>query len=431
MKEPQSLAGSLPQFPQPSPEAQAAYDRRWQRVMDCVALRQPDRMPVLFHTNLWLAKYGGMSIKQGMYDYELAATAIERACLEFEPDLMSPQMKMMAIGPMLEAVELKQIQWPGHGVDDNQPFQYLDREYMSADEYDDFLLDPTGFYLGKYLPRVAGAFDGLQPLANVVGDFYLGLTYTPIYFGLPPVRQSLEKLAFASRTAMEFLGREQVLEHRLKCLGFPYGRLTYCGAPYDIVADYMRGAKGMMTDLYRHRDKLHAVFDKVLRLSLRTTVARSRASGSQFVLIPIHWGPDAFMSQKQFEEFWWPTCRELLFRLVDAGLTPVVLWEADCTKRMETIGDIPPGKCIYWFERADLVKAYEVLGDVVALRGNISGSTLNTGTPEDVDAEVKRLVDNIWNKGGKLILDTAFGIPDEAPVENVRAMFAAAHRYGT
>ena len=34
--------------------------------------------------------------------------------------------------------------------------------------------------------------------------------------------------------------------------------------------------------------------------------------------------------------------------------------------------DIPAGKCIYWFERTDMVKAFEVLGDRVALRGNLS-----------------------------------------------------------
>jgi uroporphyrinogen-III decarboxylase len=70
-----------------------------------------------------------------------------------------------------------------------------------------------------------------------------------------------------------------------------------------------------------------------------------------------------------------------------------------------------------------------VLGDVVALRGNLSPSMMTSGTPDDVDAAVKRLVDEIWNKGGKLILDTAFGIADETPIENVRAMFDAARKY--
>ncbi len=70
-----------------------------------------------------------------------------------------------------------------------------------------------------------------------------------------------------------------------------------------------------------------------------------------------------------------------------------------------------------------------MLGDLVALRGNLSPSLMTTGRPDEVDAAVKHLVDNVWNKGGKLILDGAFGIPDETPVANVRAMFDAARRY--
>ena len=135
------------------------------------------------------------------------------------------------------------------------------------------------------------------------------------------------------------------------------------------------------------------------------------------------------MSQKQFEEFWWPSFRRMMLDLIDVGLIPMPLWEADCTKRLEIIKDVPPGKCIYWFERTDMVKANEVLGDVVALRGNLSSSLMTTGTPADIDAAVKHLVDNVWNKGGNLILDCAFGLPDETPVENVRAMFTAARKY--
>jgi hypothetical protein len=46
-----------------------------------------------------------------------------------------------------------------------------------------------------------------------------------------------------------------------------------------------------------------------------------------------------------------------------------------------------------------------------------------------VDAAVRHLAENVFHKGGKLTLDAAFGIPDETPVENVRAMFAAARKY--
>jgi uroporphyrinogen-III decarboxylase len=185
----------------------------------------------------------------------------------------------------------------------------------------------------------------------------------------------------------------------------------------------------MMKDLYRHRELLLEVVDMMRVNLVRMTIANARASGNPIVFIPIHWAPDAFMSPKQFATFWWPSFRQMMLDLIEAGLVPMPLWESDCTKRLEVIRDIPAGKCIYWFERTDLVRAHAVLGDVVALRGNLSPSMMATGTPQQVDAAVKHLVDYVWNRGGKLILDTAFGIPDETPVANVRAMFAAARRY--
>ena len=56
---------------------------------------------------------------------------------------------------------------------------------------------------------------------------------------------------------------------------------------------------------------------------------------------------------------------------------------------------------------------------------------LTTGKPDEVDAAVRHLADNVFHKGGKLILDAAFGIPDETPIENVRAMYAAARKYAS
>lgn len=137
------------------------------------------------------------------------------------------------------------------------------------------------------------------------------------------------------------------------------------------------------------------------------------------------------MSDAHFKTFWWPSFRKFMINLIEAGITPMPWWEADCTRRLEVIGDIPPGKCIYWFERTDMVRAFEVLGDVVALRGNIPASIMTTGDPAAVDAAVRHLADNVFHKGGKLILDGANGISDETPVENVRAMFAAARKYAS
>jgi hypothetical protein len=411
-----------------TPEAKTAYDARWQRVMDCVALKQPDRMPVSMFCSFWLAKYGGITNRQLMYDYEKTKEIGERAILEFEPDCHNPLLANVTIGPSLEALDFKQVNWPGHGVADNQPYQYLDREYMKPEEYDEFIFDPTGFYLSKYLPRIAGAFEGLEELPELPGLHYFRLVAGIRSFARPRVRAALERIIKAAEEVDRFVDHHKHFEQRMTALGYPMSFVTTSIAPYDFVADYFRGATGMMKDLYRNRDKLLELLDKAVVFLTRMTL---RNAGHPIVFFPVHWAPDAFMSPKQFETFWWPSFRKLMINLIDAGLIPMPLWESDCTKRLEVIRDIPPGKCIYWFERTDMVKAFEVLGDVVALRGNLSPSLMTTGNPQQVDAAVRHLTDNVFHKGGKLILDCAFGIPDETPVENVRAMFAAARKYGS
>ena len=80
----------------------------------------------------WLAKYGGISYRQLMYDYDKTKEIAERAMLEFEPDAPAPTILAIATGRALEAIDFKQLQWPGHGARDDQPYQYLDREYMKA-----------------------------------------------------------------------------------------------------------------------------------------------------------------------------------------------------------------------------------------------------------------------------------------------------------
>lgn len=411
----------------PTPE----YTRRWQRVMDCVALKTPDRLPVGFLMNFWLARYGGISHRQQMYDYDTVAAIAERLCREFEPDFFTSPYAMTTFGPMLDAIDFRQLEWPGHGVGEDRPYQYIDREYMTADEYDDFLFDPTGFYYAKYLPRVAGAFDGLAPLASVTGSAYLGVGFATLAFGAAPLRQAFERLEAASRVVRGQIEHEIGFARRMAALDTPLGLGLIASAPYDAMADFFRGATGMMKDLYRRGDKVLEALDKMATLIVRRALAQAEFAPNPLVFIPVHWAPDPFMSQKQFETFWWPSFKKMVLALIDGGLIPMPLWESDCTRRLETLRELPAARCIHWFEKTDLRRAFEVLGDVAALRGGLSSSLLTTASPEQIDSAVRDLVEGVFHRGGKLIFDSGFGIPDETPLENVRAMYDAVRRYGS
>jgi len=405
------------------------HGEKLQRVLDAVALKRPDRVPVAFHTMLWYARYGGISYRDVMYDYERAAALGRQAILELDPDIYSPPQQFSTLGRVLDAARFKQLQWPGHGVGDNQPYQYLDREYMKPEEYDDYLFDPTGFWLTTYMPRVLGAAEGLEALPALPGYFYMRLVMGTRAFSHPKVVQALANLRAAGEEANRLVAAMNEFTREMDARGYVLGQGAVSIAPFDLVGDYMRGARGILTDLYRRPDKLLATLEKTIPFILKAAISTCKASSSRFVFIPTHWAPDSFMSLDKFRTFWWPTFRKVLIGLIEADLVPVPLWEADCTSRLETIADVPPGKAVYWFERTDLARAQSVLKGITCLRGNVSPSLLNTGTPGEVDAAVRGLIENIGRDGG-FILDGAFGIPDEAPVENVRAMFAAARKYG-
>ncbi len=96
----------------------------------------------------------------------------------------------------------------------------------------------------------------------------------------------------------------------------------------------------------------------------------------------------------------------MMVELIGLGLAPCPLREGDSTSRLEIIKDIPVGKAIHAFEATDIAKVKEVPGNIVCLRGNLPISIMATGTPEDVRAHSKKLID-VVDKDGGFIMDTS------------------------
>ena len=404
------------------------YTERLDRILDAVALRPTDRVPTVFYTMFWHARYGGFSCRDAMYDYAKVSDATRRILLEFQPDAYALPHVITAVGPAMERIGYRQMQWPGHGTGDNVSYQYLDREYMKAEEYEDYLFDPTGFYLSTYLPRVADEFAGLDRLGDLPGMYYLALVLGMRNYAAPKVVSAFTAMREAGEEARRMLAHAAAFAADMAALGFPQSQGAMANAPFDYFGDSFRGSKGILLDMYRRRDQMLAAMDKAGVFILRQALAAGSRSPCKFVFIPTHWAFDGFMSLPQFKTFYWPSFRKLLVGLIDHGLIPLVLWEGDCTSRLEVIADIPPGKAVYWFERTDLLRAKAELGRITCLRGNVPSSMMTTGTPEDVDACCRRLIETVGKDGG-FILDGAIGIFEEAKTENERCMFEAAHRY--
>lgn len=403
------------------------FKERQKRVLDAMHLKVPDRVPIITFGGFFASKYAGFTFKDAMYDQEKAVEATLRYLQDFQPDTGENPFMFTILGKQLESIGYNRLAWPGHGLDDMSYYQFLEREMMSADEYDEFLYDPTDFVIRKVWPRVYDAlkpFEKLPPLQTVTDYMAVG---TFVAFADPDVQKALESMVTTGKIVQEQMGAAMAFNQKLLELGFPSVIGGAALAPYDYIGDILRGTKGIMTDMLRIPDKLLAMIEKVYPLMLRGGMM-AKMLGLPGVFIPLHKGLDGFMSLDQFKTFYWPTLKRMIEAFIAEDLIPMVLWEGDCESRLEVIGDIPPGKAVYMFERTNMFKAKEVLGDVVCLHGNVPLSLLVTGTPDDVKDYCKKLIEKV-GKGGGFIMAPSTSIEDAKP-ENVKAMFDITKEYG-
>lgn len=406
------------------------FRERSLRVEDAVQLKVPDRVPVAPSFGFFYAKYAGITCEEAFYDYDKWVAAVKKTVVDFQPDMYTnPRFVVVSPGPMLDMIDLKQIKWPGHGVSPHHSFQFVEGEYMKAEEYDAFLQDPSDYVMRVFMPRIYGVlepFRKLPPLHSMM----VGYTAAPLVAGLarPEIVSTFEALAKARAESQKWRSIVDSLGEELRGMGFPSCGESMAQAPFDVVGDYLRGTRGIMLDMYRRPDRLIEATEKILPMQIQSAVLVANLTKNPRVFIPLHKGGDGFMSLEQFKTFFWPTLQKLIVALAEAGLTPWLLIEADYTSRLEIMADIPKGKAIYHFELTDIFRAKEVLGDVVCIRGGVPNSLLCTGTPQEVNDYCKKLID-VVGKGGGYIMD-AGALIDEAIPENVRAMVDFTKEYG-
>jgi hypothetical protein len=407
--------------------AEIRYKNALNRLKDVIQLRIPDRVPIMPVFEMYPAYSHGINAYEAMYEYEKINIAWKQTILDLDPDLQLGPL-ICYPGKAFDALDYRLMKWPGHGLGKEKIYQFIDDEYMRADEYDEFIFDPTDYLMRKYYPRTFGILEPLKTLPPLNWGIWLGMLYWVAGFAYPNVSEALNNLVKAGKEMMDWLISLGNLDSELKALGYPnmVGGMSF--APFDFLGDTMRGTKGIMLDMYRQPDKLLKAIEKMTQIAISLGVNSGKAANNPMVWMFLHKGAGGLMSDEQFTTFYWPSLRELIIALVNEGLTPVVYSEGDYTPRLEHIRDIPKGKVIWHYETVDIYKAKEIMGDVACFMGNVPLTLLNSGTPADIENYCKKLIDVVGKNGG-LIMDTSAAL-DEAKPENVRAMVKITREYG-
>ena len=154
-----------------TPEAKKRYDEKVARVEAAIALKEPDRVPMMPSAALFPMINAGYTVAEVIYDttLEKMTKSIVKYLEEFDPDAgLNVGTNYAGEGPMLELERPKNMRWagmPGDIIDKNSIQQFIEYPTLLDDEFDEFFSDRTGWALHKQLFRESGLLEPLTKLA--------------------------------------------------------------------------------------------------------------------------------------------------------------------------------------------------------------------------------------------------------------------------
>jgi hypothetical protein len=308
---------------------------------------------------------------------------------------------------LTQAAGLRYYGVPGIDVGPDVAFQYREPDekgaFMKREEYDELIADPTRFLYETWLPRVsvdAGAYGN---------------------------KLSLVKSAMATLSYFQAFG-PQVDRMRTEC-----GTVSaICGmlkAPLDILADKLRGYLGLAFDLMEVPDKVLAACQALMpHLGY---LALTGADPTKQVPIPIwmHRGCTPFISKEHFRTIYWPTLRPIVDALWAQGNQVLFYAEGKWDAHLETFAELPAGSIVYHIDRSDPALVHRILGKKFCLSGGVPNTLLAFGSPDQVKAHCRGLIETIGAEGG-FLMDASAIMQNDATIENLRAMTDATLEYG-
>ena len=154
-----------------TPTPEELYAQREQRFNEVVALKKPDRVPVMpLYVHNFPTLIKGISNKDAGYDHETRWQSTKEATLRFGWNF-APTNDVLA-SDFFASFGCKQMMWAGEqgGLADDAPHQWVEDDYVKADELAEFIADPNGFTFNKIFPRMGSKLrrTGADPAASAL-----------------------------------------------------------------------------------------------------------------------------------------------------------------------------------------------------------------------------------------------------------------------
>jgi len=372
-------------------DKEALYQQRLQRIEKAINLEPVDRIPVVYMGVAFSPRYMGMSIAQFCNDPE-AALNVTIAAMERLGDWDGINLPTTGrIHIVLSSLWLSRVGVPGRDLPPDSLWQIREAEVMTVEDYDYIIEHGWQAFLGYYLPRVVDMAEFGETMAWVGAN-------------VGRVTETFRQHGFV------------VVAGGAGTIPFEY----FCGG---------RSMEGFYIDLYRIPDKVKAAMDVIMPDLIQGTIMQARGSGVPRVWVGGWRAASALVGRKIWDTFVFPYYLQMVNALAENGIISVLHFDQSWTRDLERFREFPAKKCILNPDgMTDVRKAKELLGDRMAIMGDVPASLFAAGTPDDIYNYVRDLVRDVGPTG--LILCPGCDAPINTKPENMEAFLAAAHEFG-
>ncbi len=395
-----------------SVDTEKLYRERLRRYVTAMRNEKPDRVPIRPFVAEFTSRYAGFTAQQVTHDYELAFAAARKCAADYDWDAVVANMVYVWTG-LTQAIGLKYYGVPGVDIPADVGFQYRepppDEAWMRAEEYDQLIDDPTGFLMNVWLPRVS---------ADVTAP------------GSPNTYRNNLSFLKGGMAMMQYFAAFGTQVARLRAESGTVSAIAgILKAPFDIIADKLRGFVGLTVDMVERPRKVLAACEALAPHLLHVALSTADPSKQVPVGFWMHRGCVPFITPSQFRSHYWPTLRPIIEELWAHGHQTLFYAEGNWNHHLDSFTELPDLSIIYHVDRADIFEAHRKLGHKFCLSGGIPNVLLSFGTQEEVRATCKKVIDGVAGDGG-YIMDASAIMQNDTNPDNLRAMTEFTRDYG-
>ena len=363
-----------------------------------------DHVPIIMDFEpTWIAEYAGQDCMKSFWDYDTFMDGYEKVMQDFDFDFTQT---VVFLPPQRNALLGSRV-WTQNRT--NGYMQHPEVCSLMADEYEELIEDPMFCIVNKVLPRM----------------------YTELGREAPFNSIALSKAILYERSQVHDF-YEKVMPRT-----FSNGRMVYYGtmfyAPFDLLADHLRGITQISLDLRRKGDLIEQACEALLGLMVRYVENTLPMDGSGFPLACTWSHLPPMINKKQFERFYWPTCKKIFEILAEKGVTTYLNFQGDYTngRFFEYYQELPKDSVVIAVEHQNFQQVADTLGKTNMVSCSYPLSYFSSHSVKECVDKARELMD-IGMKNGRFYFGlnkSALDFHDAEP-DKLKAVLNFVREYG-